>query len=231
MIKKNESISIGWCDNGNTDGKFVEGLATILMNSKETGVTFTSFIRVEGNQIGRQRQKLFDCWADQVNTDWLLWIDSDVCLTISAFKKLLNFADKDLIPVITGTYFVSKELDGSLMVPYPVLFNNVESEKFQVSYIHPLPENELIKCDSAGMGLVLMHKSIIPKLREMYPNQSVFAEQEGLEDLYISEDVSFFRKLKNAGIPLHAHTGAIVTHVKRFQLNADYYKLYWNNKV
>jgi len=26
MIKKNETVSIGWCDNGITDGAFTEGL-------------------------------------------------------------------------------------------------------------------------------------------------------------------------------------------------------------
>ncbi len=27
MIKKNETVAIGWCDNGVTDGKFTEGLS------------------------------------------------------------------------------------------------------------------------------------------------------------------------------------------------------------
>jgi hypothetical protein len=33
--------------------------------------------------------------------------------------------------------------------------------------------------------------------------------------------------MKAAGIPLHAHTGARVKHMKRFSLDADYYNMYW----
>ena len=44
---------------------------------------------------------------------------------------------------------------------------------------------------------------------------------------FIGEDIVFFRKMKAAGIPLHAHTGALVKHIKRFSLDFDYYALYW----
>jgi hypothetical protein len=36
--------------------------------------------------------------------------------------------------------------------------------------------------------------------------------------------------MKAAGIPLHAHTGAIVKHMKRFSLDYDYYAMYWTNE-
>jgi len=47
----------------------------------------------------------------------------------------------------------------------------------------------------------------------------------------MGEDVVFFRRLKAAGVPLHAHTGAVVKHVKRFGLDRDraYYELYWSH--
>jgi hypothetical protein len=34
--------------------------------------------------------------------------------------------------------------------------------------------------------------------------------------------------MKKAGVPLHAHTGALVKHMKRFSLDVDYYAMYWN---
>jgi hypothetical protein len=43
----------------------------------------------------------------------------------------------------------------------------------------------------------------------------------------VGEDIIFFRKMKEAGVPLHAHTGAVVKHMKRFSLDFDYYALYW----
>ncbi len=50
-------------------------------------------------------------------------------------------------------------------------------DEFQVRYHHPLPDNQVIKCDSAGFGFVLMHKSIVPKMRAAFPGQSMFMER------------------------------------------------------
>jgi hypothetical protein len=110
---------------------------------------------------------------------------------------------------------------------FPAVFNQGSNEH-ELVIIHPLPENQVIKVDSAGFGLTLMHKSIIEPIRAVEPDYSLFAEKEGLGDKYISEDIVFFRKLKKAGIPLYAHTGATVQHLKTFSFDQNYYNLYWN---
>lgn len=226
MIDKNDTISIGWCDSGTTDAKFTEGIVSLLMYAFENKINITKKIRVNGNQIGRQRQSLFDHWADVEKTDWLLWIDSDINITPDAFKLLIDAADKDLAPVVSGVYFISKENESTLMMPMPTIFKETENE-FQIEYIHPMPQNQIIKVDLAGFGLVLMHKSIIEPIRQVDPGYSLFAEKENIGDSYVGEDIVFFRKLKSTGIPLYAHTGALVKHIKRFALDENYYYLYW----
>ena len=227
MIGSKETVAIGWCDNGTTDGKFTEGLMTAVISGGANGMPISTSIRVQGNQIGRQRQVLWDYWADNLKTDWLLWVDSDIVLNVDVMKKLWQTADKHHRPVVSGVYFISKENEGTLMKPYPVLFNDVS--EFEIQYVHPLPDNEVIKCDSAGFGLVLMHKSVIEKMRTAHPNQSMFMETAASnnDDQFVGEDIVFFRKMKTAGVPLHAHTGARVKHMKRFSLDADYYNMYW----
>ena len=222
-----ETVALAWCDGGMVDGRFMDGLLLATMNAPKIGMNIVNKIRVNGNQIGRQRQVLFDNWADVTKTDWLLWIDSDIVVTPDSLKLVWDSADKVSRPVVSGTYFVSKENERSLMQPFPALFKE-GSNKHELQIIHPLPKNELIKVDSAGFGFLLMHKSIVPKLREVSPNYSLFAEEEGVGDKYISEDIVFFRKLKATGIDLYAHTGAVVQHMKRFSLDINYYNLYWN---
>ncbi len=229
MIGKTDTVALGWCDNGTTDGKFTEGLMTAVLAGPANGMTIHTSIRVQGNQIGRQRQVLFDHWADKLKTDWLLWVDSDIVLNLESMQKLWKTADKINRPVVSGVYFISKENEGSLMKPFPVLFNDIS--EFQIQYVHPLPDNEVIKIDNAGFGFVLMHKSIVPKIREANPGKGMFMETgDGVDDHFIGEDIIFFRRMKAAGIPLHAHTGAIVKHMKRFSLDYDYYALYWTNE-
>ncbi len=98
----------------------------------------------------------------------------EIRFSLDAMAKLWKTADKIGKPVVSGVYFISKENEGSLMKPFPVLFNDVS--EYQIQYIHPLPDNEVIKIDNAGFGFVLMHKSIIPKLREANPGKGMFME-------------------------------------------------------
>ncbi len=229
MIGKNDTVAIGWCDNGTTDGKFTEGLTTAILAGPQNGMVINTSIRVQGNQIGRQRQVLFDHWADKIKTDWLLWVDSDIVLNLDAMKLLWQTADKINRPVVSGVYFISKQNEGTLMRPFPVLFDNVN--EFQIKYHHPLPENQVLKVDCAGFGFVLMHKSIVPKMRKAHPGKGMFMETgDGQDDHFVGEDIIFFRRMEKAGIPLHAHTGALVKHIKRFSLDYDYYALYWANE-
>jgi len=222
-----ETVALAWCDGGMVDGRFMDGLLLATMNAPKIGMNIVNKIRVNGNQIGRQRQVLFDNWADVTKTDWLLWIDSDIVVTPDSLKLVWDSADKVSRPVVSGTYFVSKENERSLMQPFPALFKE-GSTKHELQIIHPLPKNELIKVDSAGFGFLLMHKSIVSKMREISPDYSLFAEEEGIGDKYISEDIVFFRKLKATGVDVYAHTGALVQHMKRFSFDINYYNLYWN---
>lgn len=226
MHSNKERLSIGWCDNGMVDGKFAEGIVYTTLLAPSAGVPVVNAVRVQGNQIGRQRQALFDMWYDNIKTEWLLWVDSDIVLDEKILKMLWDVADKHTHPVVCGVYFISKQNESPVMQPMPAVFNDIS--EFQIQYLHPLPENQVVEIDNAGLGLCLMHKSVVEKLREMFPNQSVFAEQEGIGEQYVSEDIVFFRKLKLAGVKVHAHTGALVKHMKRFALDVNYYKMWWN---
>ena len=114
------------------------------------------------------------------------------------------------------------------MEPMASIWMDTENE-YVNQIIHPLPQNKLIPVDSAGFGFVLIHKSIIPKMYEISGKFSMFAENQGIGDTFIGEDISFFRKLKKIGVQLYAHTGAVVPHLKRFSFDINYYNLYWNN--
>ena len=96
-----ETLSIVWCDNGTTDGKFTEGLVYSLIHAASMGVPVNNAIRVQGNQIARQRQAAIEMWG-KVGTDWALWVDSDIVLTKEMLKTLWDTADKMVRPVVSG---------------------------------------------------------------------------------------------------------------------------------
>ena len=63
---------LAWCDNGLADGKFTEGIVYTLISS---GLPINNAMRVQGNQIGRQRQSAMEHWLKNTKNDWLLWVD------------------------------------------------------------------------------------------------------------------------------------------------------------
>ena len=221
-----ELITIGWCDNGITEGKFTEGLLSVALSSGSVGFPIVSSIRVEGNQIARQRQSLINYWYENFQTDWLFCIDSDIVLNLDIWEKICNTADSELRPMVSGVYFIAKQKHGSLPMILPCIFDDIDD--FSIKYYHPLPNNEILKVDCAGMGLVIIHRDVITKLRKEYGEEySLFAENNLIEEKFIGEDISFFRRCKKINIPLHVHTGAIAKHVKRVEWDTDYYNLFW----
>jgi hypothetical protein len=220
-----ETVSIGWCDNGMVEGRFATGIIATMTEGQKAGINVVNHLRVNGNQIARQRQALFDAW-EAMGTDWLLWVDSDIIVTPQVFKMIWDTADKITKPVVSGLYFVSNENEQTLMEPLPAMYKETGDE-FLTQPIHPFPQNQVIPVDITGFGLVLMHKSVIPKVKEIAQGHSVFGEKQNPGKKFVSEDVAFCRYLKKAGIQIYVHTGAMVQHMKTFSFDFNYYYVYW----
>ena len=195
-----DDILLCWCDNGQVDGKFTEGLIYTMLTSD---VPLVSAMRVQGNQIGRQRQNALTYWYDKTDIEWILWVDSDIHMTKEALELVWAAADKTERPVVTGVYFISKENERSMMTPYPAVFNWTDSD-YQIAYLHPLPKDTVVKVGAAGFGFVLMHRSAVDKMREVHGETTYFNET-GVGEQFVSEDINFFRMMHKAGVPLHTH--------------------------
>ena len=218
-----KNVLIGWCDNGTVESRFMDGILSLYM-AKERGELKDINLNAThtmGNQIFLQRQQMIEGW-EKTGIEWFLSVDTDVVITPDHFQKLLAIADENTAPVVTGVYFVSPNPNDPLMTPYPCVFRQVGKGFLP---IHPLPINQKIQVDAAGMGLVLMHKSILPKLKEKYTDGVLF--DTALGDNSKGEDLSFFLKLKDVGIPVYTHTGVIGKHMKRFCVDESYYSLWW----
>ena len=226
--KSKGDILLVWCDNGDTDGKFTEGLVYTLLMAPQIPVV--SALRVQGNQIGRQRQTALDHWYNDTDFEWTLWVDSDIHLTAQVLNELWAVANPETIPVVSGLYFISKENEQSIMTPYPALFNWTD-DPYVISYVHPVPENSLLRLGAAGFGLLLMHRSVVKAMKEKHGNDYPFFNETGTGKQFVSEDINFFRLMGEAGVPLHANTAAHVKHMKRFAFDMEFYKLFWAMKL
>lgn len=216
--KSEDCLTIAWCDNGFVDGKFMQGVTDVMIHG---GVNVTVTLRSNGNQIARQRERVIDHWYDSGKTDWILWVDSDVVVTPEAFRMLWEARDAVDRPLVTGVYFTTDKPEESLMVPYPTLYQ-WSVDRTKLIRVHPMPKNKVIKVGAAGMGFVLMHRSVVTRLREELPGVPLFTEVNAYK-YFTGEDIYFYSLCARVGIPVYAHTGATVPHMKRFSFDVEYY--------
>ena len=219
-----ETVSIAWCDNGMVDGKFMQGVTDVMLKS---GVEFATTLRSAGNQIARQRDKVINYWYENNKSDWLFWVDSDVVVSPDTFNLLWESKDAKERPIVSGVYFTTDQPEEPLMTPLPTLFNFIESaETVGVTRIHPMPVNQLIKIGAAGMGFVLMHRSVVDSIRKVLPDAPLFSDI-GHGKNFLGEDIYFFALCDKADVPVYAHTGATAPHIKRFSFDEHYYNAFF----
>jgi hypothetical protein len=218
-----ETVSIAWCDNGNVDGKFTQGMIDVLLHS---GIKFETSMRSQGNQIARQREKIINYWYDNNKSDWLLWVDSDIVISPEIFLRLWKKKDALTKPLLTGVYFTSDTPEEPLMIPMPTVYEFAEEDGvFGIKRLHPLPVDKFMKVGAAGMGFVLMHRSVVEKIKKEVPGVPLFTEA-GVGKQFTGEDIYFFALCGKAGIPVWCDTGALVPHMKRFSFDEHYYKAF-----
>jgi hypothetical protein len=236
-MNKNEKIVIAWCDSGKVEGAFASGIIRSLL-STDISNQFSDLIRSKGFKISTQRQEVFDVWMlpDFDDTDWILWLDSDIEIDYNVLKCLMDSADKDTAPIVSGLYFTTASFDeNGLPVPTPCFFQYEEkTSNRQWGAISMDVENDpaMIKVDSIGFGMVLMHRSIGKKLVEHFGNKHLFLEIQHEEDhsYFWGEDVVFCMNLKEINVPIYVNTRAIPSHWKSVPIDNNYHKLYYESK-
>lgn len=225
-MSNNKKIGIAWCDNGTVNSEFMKGMIEVIeyIIRHRPDIDYAGTISVVGNMIPAQRERVMSIWENQKDVDWLLWVDSDVVLNISIFNSLINSIDEEERPIVSGVYYISYNRNGTMMNPVPAVFLD---KGYKVEPIEPLPDFGMIQADSAGMGLVIMHRSIINQIRSKY--DSFFDITVG--EKHIGEDISFFRKVKDVGIPLYVNVEATAKHMKTFSFDKNYYNLIKNRQA
>lgn len=222
-----ETLTIAWCDNGMVDGKFMQGVTDVILHS---GVKIATTLRSQGNQIGRQRETIVKAWYEQNKSDWILWVDSDVVISPEMFLKLWDKRDAVDKPVLTGVYFTTDTPEEPLMVPSPTVFEFViNGNEVGIKRLHPLPKNKFLQVGAAGMGFVLMHRSVITRILDVEPNSPIFTEV-GVAKSFMGEDIFFFALCHKAQVPVWCDTSALVPHMKRFSFDVNYYDAFVGDK-
>ncbi len=171
------------------------------------------------------RNRVVKAFLDNTDSDWLLMIDCDEQLTTEAFDLLINTAHDKERPVVSGLVFAAFDAHKHLYPkPLPAIFQD-SPEGFLP--LHRYDKNSVFEIDACGTGCVLIHRSVLEKMREMAdPNQGpdwCWFWDGPIEGKWVSEDLLFSRRIRQLGFPIHVNTGAVLPHEKSYWLSEEHH--------
>lgn len=224
-MRSADRVTIGWIDPGLVDGAFATSLIE-LVRARPGRVD--GFVRIEGGLLSRQRNEVVKTFLDRTDVEWLLFIDSDEQISVESFDKLVATAHATERPVVAGLYFGTLP-PGEMGLPRPVphLYRRAE-DGISVVPIGDYPDDTVIGIDAAGTGCLMIHRDVLLAVR------AGADEHEGTDwcwfrDLpiagkWLGEDLYFCRRIRALGYQIVAHTGAILSHRRRFWLDERPYE-------
>jgi GT2 family glycosyltransferase len=225
-MKSAHKVSIGSCDPGTVNGAFAYRLIQL---AQARSARLGPFVRVKGSGLlSKQRNRVVKQFLDGTKSDWLLLIDSDEQLSVEAFDKLLETAHDKERPVVAGLVFAGFGIEGApYPKPVPAIFQDAP-EGFLPLYKYD--KNSVFEIDAAGTGCLLIHRSVLEKMRETADkNQGTdwcWFWDGPVDGNWIGEDLLFCRRIRALGFPIYVNTGAILPHQKSYWLDERHHQLW-----
>lgn len=150
--------------------------------------------------------------------DWLLWIDADMQWSPEAVDLLIESADPKTAPIVGGLCF-GMTLDRLV----PTIYHFVQTEDGpRVARVGDYPRDSLVPCAATGAAFILIHRSVLEKMREAKFNEAFpFFQEVQLGGAPMGEDITFCIRAGQLGFPVHVDTRAKIGHHKSALLTED----------
>ena len=219
-MKSADRVTVAWIDPGQVEGAFAASLIELFRARADRLV---AFLRVEGGLLSRQRNEVVKGFLDKGSAQWLLMVDSDEILSVEAFDKLVAAAHEVDRPVVAGLYFGTvPNPEGLLATPVPHFYRRAD-DGVMVTPVVDYPHDRLVEIDAAGTGCLLVHRSVLEKIRDHAdPSEGdawCWFRDLPLDGNWLGEDLYFCRRVRALGFPIWGHTGAILPHRRRYWLD------------
>lgn len=153
----------------------------------------------------------------QPRADFVLWIDDDNLVTVEQFQMLYRALIDLKADVVAGWCWIQYgEKEPYKFVPSFGYFNE---QRNAIRYADAPTQTEIVQADFTGFPCVLMRREALERAGAWAFRPIM---DEGAISGMIGEDVSFCRRLKDAGVHLHVHTGVKVPHLKTRAIEPEY---------
>ncbi len=144
--------------------------------------------------------------------DWLLWIDSDMQWEPDAIEYMMQTADPVSRPIVGGLCF---GMATDRLVPTIYQFAQHPTDGLVTVRVEKYPTDSVIQCAATGAAFLLIHRSVLERMRDAKFNAAFpFFQEVQLGDKPVGEDIAFCLRAGQLGIPIHVDTRAKIGHHK-----------------
>jgi Fe-S-cluster containining protein len=181
---------------------YMAGISTIV-NAGSEGILATVSGKVD-MYITTARNELceyaIDLYQRKLATH-LFQMDDDMVVPSGAITKLLSHN----VEVVSGAYW-GKDL-------HPIVYDFLPKDDTfgAIRSWSAIPLHGLRKADGLGGGCLLTDIRVLKKMQDHYSDKRWFQNYDG--DRYLGEDVFFFQRLKDMGIPAYIDCDTVCGHV------------------
>jgi hypothetical protein len=219
-------VVLSWCDPGQVDGAFAAAVIKLAMERGER--LAETVIRAQGSGVlSRIRNEAVAAFLDRTDAAWMLMVDSDQILSATTFDLLAAAAHDTSCPVVAGLYFGAWPDDSPYPKPVPIAYDYVNGSFIPIGGIEP---RGLRRVDGAGTGCLMIHRSVLQGMRDDaepgFEDWCWFHDGPTGDGRWISEDLTFCKRLGERNIPIHVHTDAVLPHHKMFWQDDTTFRLW-----
>jgi hypothetical protein len=175
-------------------------------------------------------------------SDWLLWVDTDIGFEPHALEKLLSVADPDTAPIVGGLCFIEGEFShdfrGGLRSSLaPTLYDWAWIEPksgmpgtYKMVARQEWATDAVTRVGATGCGLLLVHRTVFEKISDWNrkndaPPHIWYDRIPGADGELCGEDISFCLRAHEVGLQVRVHTGVTTTHQKTVWYGAEDYRM------
>jgi hypothetical protein len=178
-------------------------------------------IRCDSGHLVESRNLAVQRFLDETAHEWLFFVDTDMGFLPDTVDRLVEAADPVDRPIVGALCFGLREVvydgyGGRRVMPVPTILMPARTPEGHIGFANQweYPADTLIQVGATGAACLLIHRSVLEKLRAAHGDRWFDQSRYG-DGQVVSEDLSFCARAGSAGFPVHVHTGIKTTHHKQ----------------
>jgi Glycosyltransferase like family 2 len=215
-LKDKGPVVVGWLMGGSSTPGFVTSIAALTAVSPQLGVDLLGAIpKVSGPRIAASRNSLFEHFLATPG-EWFFMLDDDMSFEPDVLARLLQVADAEQRPIVGG-YAYAAGRDGYFSTLWAA------GENGRPTRVDEAPEGKILKTIATGAACVLVHRSVIEKIKEARAGEAwIWFQETSWQGHSVGEDFTFCVRAGEQGFPIHVDTGAEFGHEKLVTIDREF---------